>query len=93
VEQELEWLKTLSPEKANQGLRIIFSAKESIFKCLFPISRTYLYFKDATVEIDEDSAEFTFTISRECSGITEAGFKHSGKFSIIDKMLLTAIYL
>jgi enterobactin synthetase component D len=93
VEQELEWLKTLSPAKANQGLRIIFSAKESIFKCLFPISRTYLYFKDATVEIDEDSAEFTFTISRECSGITEAGFKHSGKFSIIDKMLLTAIYL
>jgi enterobactin synthetase component D len=93
VEQELEWLKTLSPAKANQGLRIIFSAKESIFKCLFPISRTYLYFKDATVEIDEDSSEFIFTISRECSGITEAGFQHSGKFSIIDKMLLTAIYL
>ena len=93
VEQELEWLKTLSPTKANQGLRIIFSAKESIFKCLFPISKTYLYFKDATVEIDEDSAEFTFTLSRECSGITAAGFKHSGNFSIIDKMLLTAIYL
>ena len=93
VEKELEWLKTLSPTKANHGLRIIFSAKESIFKCLFPISKTYLYFKDATVEIDEDSAEFTFTLSRECSGITEAGFRHSGKFSIIDKMLLTAIYL
>ena len=93
VEKELEWLKTLSPTKANQGLRIIFSAKESIFKCLFPISKTYLYFKDATVEIDEDSDEFTFTLSRECSGITEAGFQHSGKFSIIDKMLLTAIYL
>ena len=93
VDQELEWLKTLTPEKANLGLRIIFSVKESIFKCLFPISRTYLYFKDATVEIDEDSAEFTFTLSRECSGITESGFRHSGKFSIVDKMLLTAIYL
>jgi enterobactin synthetase component D len=93
VEKELEWLKTLSPTKANHGLRIIFSAKESIFKCLFPISRTYLYFKDATVEIDEDSDEFTFTLSRECYGITAAGFKHSGKFSIIDKMLLTSIYL
>ena len=42
---------------------------------------------------DEYSDEFTFTLSRECSGITEAGFQHSGKFSIIDKMLLTAIYL
>ena len=93
VDKEMEWLKNLSPKKANQGLRIIFSAKESIFKCLFPISRTYLYFKDATVEIDEDNDEFTFTLSRECSGITEAGFRHIGKFSIIDKMLLTAIYV
>ena len=93
VEKELDWLKTLSPSMANQGLMIIFSAKESIFKCLFPISKTYLYFKDATVEIDEDSDEFTFTLSRKCSGITEAGFKHRGRFSIIDKMLLTSIYL
>ena len=93
VEQELEWLKTLTAEQANQGLRIIFSAKESIFKCLFPISKTYLYFKDATVTIDEANNEFTFSLSKACSGITEAGFRHSGKFSIIDKMLLTAIYL
>jgi 4'-phosphopantetheinyl transferase EntD len=93
VDKEMEWLKTLAPDQANQALRIIFSAKESIFKCLFPISKTYLYFKDATVTIDEDNAEFTFTLSRECSGITEAGFQHSGKFSIINKMLLTAIYL
>ncbi len=93
VEKELEWLNTLPPDQANRGLRIIFSAKESIFKCLFPISKTYLYFKYATVTIDEASAEFTFTLSRECSGVTEAGFRHSGKFSIIDKMLLTAIYL
>ena len=93
VEQELEWLKTLAPEKANQVLRIIFSAKESIFKCLFPISKTHLYFKDATVELDEDNAEFTFALSRECSGITKVGFRHRGNFSIIDKMLLTAIYI
>ena len=93
VEKELEWLKTLAPDQANRGLRIIFSAKESIFKCLFPISKTYLYFKDATVTIDEAKTEFTFTLSKACSGITAAGFQHSGKFSIINKMLLTAIYL
>ncbi len=93
VEKELEWLKSLTPDQANLGLRIIFSAKESIFKCLFPISKTYLYFKDATVTVDEANTEFTFTLSKECSGITEVGFQHSGKFSIVKKMLLTAIYL
>ena len=92
VEKELEWLKSLAPDQAKLGLRIIFSAKESIFKCLFPISKTYLYFKDATVTVDEANTEFTFTLSRECSGITEAGFQNSGKFSIIDEMLLTAIF-
>ena len=93
VEKEMKWLKSLTPDQANRGLRIIFSAKESIFKCLFPISKTYLYFKDATVTVDEVSTEFTFTLSKECSGITEVGFEHSGKFSIIDKMLLTSIYI
>ena len=93
VEKELKWLKSLTPDQANLGLRIIFSAKESIFKCLFPISKTYLYFKDATVTVDEANTEFTFTLSKECSGITEVGFQHSGKFSIVKKMLLTAIYL
>ena len=93
VEKELEWLKSLTPDQANLGLRIIFSAKESIFKCLFPISKTYLYFKDATVTVDEANTEFTFTLSRECSGITEVGFQHGGKFSIVEKMLLTAIYI
>ena len=92
VEKELDWLKSLSPDQATRGLRIIFSAKESIFKCLFPLSKTHLYFKDATVIVDEANSEFNFTLSRECPGVTEAGFQHSGKFLIIEKMLLTSIY-
>ena len=93
VDAEREWLETLSPENKNLGLRIIFSAKESIFKCMFPISKTYLYFKDAEITIDEDNSEFTFVLSKACSGITEVGFQHKGKFSISENMLLTSIYL
>ncbi len=93
VETELEWLKNLSPELAKRGLRIIFSAKESIFKCLFPISQTYLYFKDATITINEDNSDFSFILSKACSGITKVGFQHKGRFTIKDNMLLTSIYL
>ena len=93
VETELIRLKSLPAEQAKRDLRIIFSAKESIFKCFFPISQTYLYFKDAKITINEDNAEFSFVLSKACSGITEVGFQHSGKFSIKDNMLLTSIFI
>ena len=93
VETERKYLESLSPEQASHKLRIIFSAKESIFKCLFPISQTYLYFKDATVTIDEKNSGFSFILSRACAGITPEGFQHSGKYAIEENLLLTAIYI
>ena len=93
VETERKYLESLSPEQANHDLRIIFSAKESIFKCLFPISRTYLYFQDATVTIDEKNSGFSFILSKACAGITPEGFQHSGKYSIEENLLLTSIYI
>jgi len=93
VEAERKYLESLSPEQANRDLRIIFSAKESIFKCLFPISRTYLYFQDATVTIDEKNSGFTFILSKACADITPEGFQHYGRYSIAESLLLTSIYI
>ena len=93
VEKEREFMESLPTEQANRYLRIIFSAKESIFKCFFPISQTYLSFKDAAIIIDEKKFEFSFVLSKACSGITSAGFQHSGRFSIKDDLLLTSVYI
>ena len=93
MDKELEFLESLPTEQANRYLRIIFSAKESIFKCFFPISQTYLSFQDAALIIDEKKFEFSFVLSKACSGITSAGFQHSGRFSIKDDLLLTSIYI
>jgi phosphopantetheine--protein transferase-like protein len=93
VDKEREFLESLPTEQANRYLRIIFSAKESIFKCFFPISQTYLYFQDAEIIIDENNSEFSFSLLKACTGITSAGFQHSGRFSIKDDLLLTSIYI
>ena len=93
VESELKWLESMPQEQANLMLRIIFSAKESIFKCLYPVSKTYLYFKDAVITINENKKKFSFTLSKACAEITPAGFRHSGKYCIKNKMLLTAILI
>jgi len=93
VEKEQKFLESLNDEQANQYLRIIFSAKESIFKCFFPISKTHLTFKDAEIIIDEKNSEFSFLLTKACAGITSAGFQHSGRFSINNDLLLTSIYI
>lgn len=38
------------PEDRSSLFFMIFSAKESLFKCLYPLTRTMFYFHDATVE-------------------------------------------
>jgi len=93
IESEQKYLESLATERANRDLLIIFSAKESIFKCLFPISRTYLYFHDANVTINEKNSSFSFILSKACGDITPVGFNHFGKYSIKKNLLLTSIFI
>ena len=93
VDSELKWLESLPAKQANRALLIIFSAKESIFKCLYPATKTYLTFKDAAVTINETENNFSFIIYKSCPGIIQQGFPHHGRYSEIDKMLLTSIYI
>ena len=92
VDGELNWLEKLNPEQANFNLRIIFSAKESIFKCHFPISRTFFNFKDAYVKINENKSEFSYILSNTCSKIIAAGYSRKGLFSVKDNFILTSTY-
>ena len=93
VDSELEWLESLPTKQANRALRIIFSAKESIFKCLYPSTKTYLSFKDAAVSVNETEKNFSFIIFKSFPGIIKQDFPHHGRFSEMDKMLLTSVYI
>ena len=93
VESELEWLDSLPTKQANRALRIIFSAKESIFKCIYPGTKTYLSFKDAAVSVNETEKTFSFTIFKSYPGIIQQGFPNHGRYSEMDKMLLTSVYI
>ena len=93
VDSELEWLESLPTKQANRALRIIFSAKESIFKCMYPGSKSYLTFKDAAVSVNETEKNFSFTIFKSLPGIIQQGFHHHGLYSEMNKMLLTSVYI
>ncbi|MGH8274217.1 MAG: 4'-phosphopantetheinyl transferase family protein [Gammaproteobacteria bacterium] len=43
--------------------KVIFSAKESLYKCLYPIIRTVLNFKDVHIQLDVSGQKFMGTIN------------------------------
>ena len=53
IPEEQKWLQERGEECLEQNLKIIFSAKESIFKAFFPYTRTYLHFHDARILMEQ----------------------------------------
>ena len=93
VDSELEWLESLPTKQANRALRIIFSAKESIFKCLYPRTKTYFSFKDAEVSVNDNENKFSFKILKSFPSKIQQDFPQHGRYSEMHKMLLTSVYI
>ena len=53
IPEEQKWLQECGEAFLEQNLKIIFSAKESIFKAFFPYTRTYLHFHDARILMEQ----------------------------------------
>jgi 4'-phosphopantetheinyl transferase EntD len=85
--EEREWLAR-APIGINWG-RVIFSAKESIYKAWYPLTGRWLGFDDAVVAIDPQAGEFQarLLISPQHRDLTRL----AGRFLIADGLLLTAI--
>ena len=69
---------------------LVFSAKESLFKCLYPLSKTYFYFEDAEmVNIDFEKKTFTLRLKKGLGAYFKEGDLFEGYFcdSIKDHIL------
>ena len=53
IPEEQKWLQECEEDFLEKNLKIIFSAKESIFKAFFPYTRTYLHFHDARILMEQ----------------------------------------
>jgi enterobactin synthetase component D len=64
----------------------VFSAKESVFKCLFPLTRKFLEFSDVRItSLDWDRGHFAWTTVDEHSG--------AGRLSQADGLVHTSVEL
>ncbi len=74
--------------------RLLFSAKESVYKAWFPLARRWLGFEDAVLEFDPSEHTFQATLLVEGPklGATTLG-SFSGRWIVRDGLVLTAIAL
>ncbi|MBF0287185.1 MAG: 4'-phosphopantetheinyl transferase superfamily protein [SAR324 cluster bacterium] len=93
VSEEKEWLAQLPSSELSKYLKIIFSAKESIFKCFFPLSNVYLHFHDAQITFTKDSSCFEFKLFKTCGPEFREGFQHQGTYQIVEDMVMTSVWV
>jgi 4'-phosphopantetheinyl transferase EntD len=72
--------------------RMLFSAKESVYKAWFPLTRRWLGFEDASVTIDPENSTFTARLlvnGPRVHGLPLTGF--SGRWLVGGGLIITAI--
>ncbi|MEJ2453312.1 MAG: 4'-phosphopantetheinyl transferase superfamily protein [Candidatus Thiodiazotropha sp.] len=80
---------------ANPGVhpeRLIFSAKESLYKCYYPLVKRFFGFQSVALTLDLARQRYTFTPTPS-SSISFPAFRFEGRFVIGSNHLLTACHL
>lgn len=89
VDEERYSIATAS-RRLNWG-RLLFSAKESIFKAWFPLTGEWLGFEDAVVTIIPDDESFVAQLPHTLVPGTDCPSELRGRFLIAKGLILTAV--
>lgn len=93
--EELPWLGRLEQELPDVHWdRLLFSAKESVYKAWFPLAGRWLGFKDAVVELDPGPRTFTARLLVPGPRLADGPLRAlSGKWTVSEGTILTAVAL
>ena len=73
--------------------RLLFSAKESVYKAWFPLARCWLGFEDVTVHVDIATGEFRAEITRAVDAPPGVPRRFEGWFAVHAPWVLTAVVI
>lgn len=88
---ELAWIDSLPSDKRQENVALLFSAKECLYKCQHPISRTWLDFHDVAVTIDPETCEFNATLLANVGSSFKRGTCFRGRYSFCHGYVLTGM--
>ena len=91
-DEERAWIAAADPGTCWD--RLLFSAKESVFKAWFPLARRLLDFTDAVVDIDPRNGGFAARLLVAAPDVDRRPLPRlEGRFAIRDGVVLTAVVL
>jgi 4'-phosphopantetheinyl transferase EntD len=73
--------------------RLVFSAKETTYKALYPTFKQFLEFSDVHIEIGCDEAIFLASLVGEAARIAPSHLKLLGRLVIDEELIVTAMVL
>jgi enterobactin synthetase component D / holo-[acyl-carrier protein] synthase len=88
---ELQWLEGLAPALAADMATLLFSAKESFFKCQFPLTREWLNFSDVSVSVEPP--HLRIVPCRALAVARRAPPSWKGRCALEDGLVATGVYL
>jgi len=89
--EELRWLEGLPAPRAPIMASVVFSAKESFFKCQFPLTREWLNFADVTVHIERRGFRISPLRALALEGLVAAPW--AGRYVREDPLIVTGLSL
>jgi 4'-phosphopantetheinyl transferase EntD len=91
TDSEMAWLAESTADARGELAKLIFSVKESVFKCVHPPTGVFLDFHDCEIRVDE--APGTFSASLRSSQLPQAwkGRRLSGRFARDRKYFYTGV--
>ncbi len=87
--QEAAWVADNADDHPQ---RLIFSAKESLYKCYYPLIRRFFGFKSVTLSFEQEGGRFAFTPTQQCE-VQFPSMRFEGRYLIGERHLATACFL
>lgn len=90
TDRERDWLSSIDAGSRGLFAKVLFSAKESFYKCWFPRHRRFLEFQDVAIDL----GRHTFAIEPRCPDLAstmKTGAAYEGRWTIHDRWTLTSV--
>jgi 4'-phosphopantetheinyl transferase EntD len=87
---EMEWVDV---ESGTERLTMLFSAKEAVFKALYPIERVWLGFADAELAFRADLGGFEARLIKSAGDAYPAGFVLQVRSRVVDGLVVSTTFV
>ncbi len=87
---EMNWLAKLGPSQRGNFAKLIFCAKEAVYKAQYQISRTLMDFQAVDLEFDLQASAFTARFTRDLPGFAPDA-RLRGRFSILSSTFVAGV--